>query len=270
MQETILIDGHVHLYPQFDIPRAIQYSLHNFINSQRTSANRDDAIKFWFLVEAQNYSYFDNLVKMKLDRYSVEQTDEKEILVVKDSGTGEPLLRIAAGRQIVTKENLEVCALLSNEKIEDKSLTTRETLTVLHDSHAIAALNWAPGKWFGKRGKIVLDLLNTHSPHQFFISDTTMRPTVWPTPKLVQKAVTKGFRIIRGSDPLPFKDEEKNIGCYAFLVQGDFNYEKPGSSLREILNNPQTDFTPCGKRSGPFVFTKRQRKIMAHKTKKNQ
>ena len=41
MHETLLMDAHVHIYPQFDVARAIEKSLANFIVAQRTSSNRE-------------------------------------------------------------------------------------------------------------------------------------------------------------------------------------------------------------------------------------
>ena len=186
---------------------------------------------------------------------------DAETLLVKDDGTHEPLLYIFAGRQLVTRERLEICALATVFSSPDGALSAEEAVRAVNESGGIAALNWAPGKWFGERGRTVKQLFRDLTPQQLMISDTTMRPTFWCTPRLMNAAAKKGFRIIRGSDPLPFAGEEDLIASYAFLMQGDFDDSRPAASVRKILADAG-DFTPCGRRSGMLQFAKRQNRIM--------
>lgn len=263
MQETLLVDGHVHIYPFFDLPKIISNTLKNSIIAQRTSTNRDDAIKVWLLTEHHDSNTFDNLAhQLKIEGYTIHKTDEEESLLVKDAGTKEPILYIIAGRQIVSRDKLEICCLGSRFYKEDRAFTEIELVEAIGKSGGVAALNWAPGKWFGSRGKIVSELIHKLQPDQLLISDTSMRPTFWATPKLMALAEKKGFKVIAGSDPLPFEGEEKMISTYASIISGEFDYDKPAASIKKMLRGPETPIKRCGTRSKPIQWLGRQTKIM--------
>lgn len=265
MHETLLMDAHVHIYPQFDVARAIEKSLANFIVAQRTSSNRDDALKIWLLTERSDCHFFEQAAGKVYGAYRIDSGPEPECLITKDAATHEPLIYVFAGRQIVTTENLEICALTTTFNAPDRSLPTAEAIEAVRHADGVAALNWAPGKWFGARRAVVQQSFETFTPNQLFISDTTMRPTVWRTPKLMSAAQHQGFRVLCGSDPLPFGGEEHMIATYATLISGAWDDTQPVTSIRQLLQNPDTTFTPCGRRSGPVAFAKRQYKIMNEK-----
>jgi hypothetical protein len=264
MQETLLIDGHVHIYPNFDFPTLISNTLKNAIIAQRTSANRDDAIKVWLLTERHDTTAFDMLAQQPvIEGYTIHKTKENESLLIKNAGTKEPILYIIAGRQIITKNNLEICCLCSRFYKEDRLLSEFDLVQEITKSGGIPTLNWAPGKWFGQRGKLVRTLMENLQSNQMLISDTSMRPTFWATPKLMIAAEKKGFKAIAGSDPLPFDGEEKMIATYASIVTGEFDYDKPAASIKKLFLNPETKLTRCGKRSKPIQWLGRQTKIMS-------
>jgi hypothetical protein len=268
MQETLIIDGHVHVYPMFDLKRLFELSRNNFINSQRMITNRDETIRIWLLTERSDCSFFSRAPEMTVEGFIIEKGPDAETLLVKDDDTHELLLYIFAGRQLITRERLEICALATLFSAPDEALSAEEVIRAVNESGGVAALNWAPGKWFGERGRTVRRLFHDFLPQQLMISDTTMRPMFWPTPKLMNDAVRKGFRVICGSDPLPFAGEEDLIASYAFLVQGDFNDSRPAASVRKILTDA-SGFIPWGRRSGALQFAKRQIRIMREKKSKS-
>ena len=133
------------------------------------------------------------------------------------------------------------------------------------ENNGVPALNWAPGKWFASRGQVVRSVLQEFGQEKLLISDTTMRPTVWPTPKIMASAMKRGFKIIAGSDPLPFAGEEKYLASYASMMSGDLNADRPADAIRKLLLDRSTPVFRCGKRSGLFTFMKRQVRIMREK-----
>lgn len=261
----MIIDAHVHIYPQFDLNRAVRCSLDNFRRLLRRCAGNEDMIKIWMLTERSDCSFFQNALKMQIPDFSFTKTGQADALLLVDSETNQPLLYIIAGRQIVSSDNLEICALATTYTQPDKTLNSIDTIRAVHNAGGLAAINWAPGKWFGSRGKIVQNLLDTCAPTELFISDTTMRPTIWRTPHKMAAAKRRGFRVLTGSDPLPFAGEEELIASYSFIADGFFDADKPASSLRSALISPQSTFTICGRRSAPLTFAGRQYKIMAEK-----
>lgn len=260
MQANVVLDGHVHIYPVFDVSMAVQTALKNFA----LCAN-DAAVKVWLLTERSDCHFFADLKDTKIEGYVFQPNLEAESFLVRDAKTDALLLYILAGRQLIAKENLEICALGSTVTVADKELGAKDLILKVLENNGVPAINWAPGKWFGDRGKVVRSLFQEFTPENLLISDTTMRPTVWPTPKIMAAAMKKGFKVIAGSDPLPFSGEEKYLASYASKISGDFDADRPADAVRKLLLERGTPIIRCGKRSGPFAFMKRQAGIMREK-----
>lgn len=258
MHKTLIIDAHVHIYPQFDLTQTIRSSLKN-----SAALGYSDAINMWLLTERSDCQFFSQLESTALNGFRFEKNSNTAITVKNNANA--KVLYILAGRQLVTADNLEVCALATTFNQPDKKLNTLDTIHAVRQAGGVAAINWAPGKWFGDRGKIVQRVFDVMPPDELLISDTTMRPSIWPTPRIMAAAQKRGFRVVRGSDPLPFAGEEKYISSYATLVKGEFDSAQPEQSLISILTDPSINLSAIGRRSGPFVFMQRQKKIMTEK-----
>jgi hypothetical protein len=161
-----------------------------------------------------------------------------------------------AGRQVVTSEKLEILALGADVSTSD-GLTAEETLDLIRAAAAIPVLSWSPGKWFGRRGRIIRALIASSSPDRFLIGDTGLRPTFWPMPVLMRRARRKGFTLIGGSDPLPLPGEERWVGTYGVAIQADFDTSRPAESLRQLLTRRDVHFTPVGNRAAGVSFFSR-------------
>lgn len=169
-------------------------------------------------------------------------------------------LTIVSGRQIVTKDRLEVLALGIDREIPD-GVPTGEVLSEIRGGGGIPVLNWAPGKWFFKRGKVVKDLIASSRPQDFLIGDTTLRPWLWPEPQLMQQARKKGFTVLAGSDPLPFSGEEKQVGTYGNAFELDLDAKEGLANfvptLRHSVGNQSLFLQTLGTRGGVRSVLKR-------------
>ena len=272
-QTTLLIDGHVHLYPVFSLQEAVEKGIENlFSAAKRNKIALKNPTPVWLLVERSDTNFFDELVNSpeKYDFGDIKFTKSGDNLSVKVTKKDKIILYIFAGRQLITREKLEALSLVSDYNIPDKEKPMEEVIDEIKNAGGIPALNWAPGKWFGNRGKIIAELLEKQSPENVFIGETTMRPTVWRKPKLIKKAEQKGFRVMAGSDPLPFSGEENEIGSFGFVVEGEFDLKNPAQSMRKIFSDPSIRLTLIGKRNHVFKFSKRQYKIMGEKKEREK
>ena len=156
---------------------------------------------------------------------------------------------ILAGRQVVTRERLEVLALTTDADIADGQ-PIGDVFSRIRDTGGVPVLSWAPGKWFFKRGAIVARLIDQEEPGSFLLGDTSLRPTVWPEPAPMRGAKGLGFSVVAGSDPLPFPGEEKYAGTYATTAEGVFDAARPVSSMRVILRG--RGLRVVGNRCGPM------------------
>jgi len=259
-QTTLLIDGHIHIYSHYDLEFAINRGINNLQNSAKKIAKTGKVIPIWLLTERYDCNFFDSYAGLKLKNFKIVPGAEKETLIVEKNG--EPLLYIFAGRQLVTAENLEVLSLMTTLFLKDRQKSITEVIDHVIDSGGVPAINWAPGKWFLSRGKVVKQAIKNYSPENLLIGDTSLRTTIWLLPKLMAKAKNDGFKIIAGSDPLPFDNEEKQVGLYGFSITGKFDEAKPAESLRKLLLDKQTQINLIGKRNDLFTFGRRQFKIM--------
>jgi hypothetical protein len=97
---------------------------------------------------------------------------------------------------------------------------------------------WSPGKWYFGRKRVVRRLLDRFGPQRLLVGDTPLRPMGYPEPLLVRHARREGFRVLAGSDPLPFAGEERQLGRYVTLFSGAaFNPHRPSDSVRGMLTS---------------------------------
>ena len=140
-----------------------------------------------------------------------------------------------AGRQLVSREGLEVLALLCRADFRDG-----ETAAVLVDqvraAGGIPVLPWGFGKWLGKRGRILEELCN-HRDRSFFLGDNGGRPSLLPLARPLRRVVRDGGRLVSGSDPLPLAGEEERVGAYGIRIDADLDPAEPARGLRALLSD---------------------------------
>ena len=225
----IVADTHVHVYPCYDPCKVFSFAL-----SRLKQLAGPDAAKAILLTERFDCHFFREtcMDPARVTAFEISPLKDGRSILAKNS-EGDALYMVA-GRQIVTKERLEVLALTIDAAIPDGK-PIRAVLPEIKELGGVPVLSWAPGKWFGKRGAVVRDLIDSLSPQDFILGDTTLRPTVWPEPELMRRASEKGFLVVAGSDPLPFVGEERWVGSYASSWNGAVDLENPALSLKELL-----------------------------------
>jgi hypothetical protein len=169
-----------------------------------------------------------------------------EVLTV-TNGNGQSV-HVVAGRQVATRERLEVLALATTAEVADGG-DILETVERIAAAGGIPVLAWAPGKWLGRRGRRVHAILSEVQPGGLLIGDTAMRPRGWPTPRLMLEAKRRGFAIVAGTDPLPLAGEESLIGRYGIAADGVNGAATMIADLRALLADGRVAVT--GRRASP-------------------
>lgn len=248
----LIIDAHNHLYPCYDLVTAFNYLR---LNLQKLAP---EAVRAAFFTERSDCRYFSDIMRgaIKIDNkdFKIEPLDAKNGLVLLEKD-GHPLY-LFPGRQIVASERIEILALATDAMIPDFTPAS-DIINTVQDQGGTPVLSWAPGKWSFGRKKVVTQLMDRFSPGQMSIGDTTLRPTSWMQPSLMRKAMRKGFAILAGSDPLPFKNEEKYLGTYGTLFEGPFSTNEPLDSVRRLLISSHVTKTRVGDRCGLLETVKR-------------
>jgi hypothetical protein len=255
----LIADTHLHFYPAYDTTAALRILIDGLV---RLDAN---AVKLGFLAERSDCHFFADIRHGKLianGEFEAKQSPEENAIIIHSKG--EQILHLFAGRQIVTAERIEILALTVDVEIAER-LPAEQVVQVILRANGVPVVSWAPGKWFFERGKVVERLIERFAPDQLLIGDTSLRPTAWGKPELMRKAERKGFRIIAGSDPLPFAGEEKYMGSYGTALKGSFDPVQPVTSIRKLLMSPDSQILPTGQRCGPIEVAHRLFKNAAAK-----
>jgi hypothetical protein len=249
--QTLLFDSHIHIYP-----------FHNALNSFKAALNNMSAIfpsgKYLACItERYDCNLYDELETGGLsevrDFFKVEPTASTTVQKLIDSDGRE--LHIIAGQQIVTSENIEILALNMRGRVTEGASASATVKSILQNN-GIPVVAWAVGKWFGNRGKIVTSLLDEFTPQQIALGDTSLRPIGWSTPFIMRAAEKRGFRVLAGSDPLPFGGEECRPGSYfsKIVCPHDYSIEQ---SLQSLLSNPDIHVGPGTNRLGVHTVAER-------------
>ncbi|MFT5241536.1 MAG: hypothetical protein ACI9X0_002519, partial [Kiritimatiellia bacterium] len=141
----VVADTHVHLYDGYDMDMALQQL------SQRLAAFANDTGHLAAcLTERKACHAFETLRDgaLSLPAFEISAGDDPSVLRL----SGQHTLNLYSGFQIVTKERLEVLALVCATRIPDGQ-DLDETIEAVRASGGIPVLPWSPGKWSGSRGE---------------------------------------------------------------------------------------------------------------------
>jgi hypothetical protein len=232
----------------FDIARVFDAAADNFAAAARSLASvaRPRPSPFAYdavlcLVEMRGERFLDGVRTRSIGRvwrgrhgfWEVEETCEPETLVVRRGSTR---LKVIAGRQLVTRERLEVLALGTTASLpEGEAIET--TLAAVRDAGAAAVLPWGVGKWLGARGAVVARILADPKWRHVVLGDNGNRLELGPEPAQFALARRSGRAVLPGSDPLPLPGEEARVGAYGFAVDVALDPLRPAAALLALLRS---------------------------------
>lgn len=238
----VVCDAHLHLYPCYDLGRAFHCLEENLFSLSPAD------VRTAFLAERSDCHFFERLRdgEIVIEGRDIESHDNV-IAIQREGGR----VWLFPGRQIVTREKLEVAAMGAVGQVRD-GMPMDETLRAILELGAVPALNWAPGKWLLRRGRVARDILERTAPRDLLLCDSSLRPLGWGEPALMRVAAQKGFTVVAGSDPLPLAGEERQMGRYGFLCDCEFDPAAPAASLLGYLRGGDARISREGRRGGPL------------------
>jgi hypothetical protein len=174
--------------------------------------------------------------------------------VVRDADTA---LWLVAGRQIATRENLEVLALGTTEHFPDGE-PIHVSIEASDRLAAMTALPWGFGKWWGQRGRRIGELMRASRVKPLFLGDNGGRLAMSARPALLGEGEKLGHQVLPGTDPLPFAGQERRVGSFGIVLKnwdaGDRPLQRFVDRLAEERNSPQE----FGRLTGVVSFVKLQ------------
>lgn len=252
-QAFVFVDGHVHIYDCHPTARVLDGAWQHFRTvaaSHKATSNFQGVLLF---TESSGDRVFAALAQRRggaVGRWHVSATEEANSLRLKrDDGAQ---LFVLAGRQVVCEERLEVSAYFVTEAIADGTPLI-PLLEQIDHLGGVSALPWGVGKWFGKRGKKVEDMLG-YIGATFMVSDNGGRPWFWPMPRLLHAARQLGIPVLAGSDPLPKVSEQQRAGSVGFVLRGALHPGWPAQDLKQRFLRLNDTPPRYGKRAGMWSF----------------
>lgn len=261
---TLLVDSHCHLHNIGDLSSLLDHAVEQFSKT----ADQNDISGDWHGVliltdisKSTAFRHIQYLIQstpekvFSSDQWELKLTDE-DASILAENNQGKSIF-LCAGQQIVTKEKLEVLSLLNTTRVADgKALD--QTINEVTEQGGLPTLPWGVGKWLGKRGKLVSDLVLNHGSTPLFLGDNSGRPMLWT--RIPQFSLAKQCKvpILRGTDPLPVKKQKKRGGDFGFIISGDININKPAESLRNQLVQEDLTITDYGTLENPLRFLTEQ------------
>ena len=241
----LLVDTHVHIHPCFEPAAVFAGAARRFAAAARRLGREDSFEGVLCLTEVAGTDRFNAIASAATigtadaphGRWRVSPTAEPDSLFVELDGLR---LVIVAGRQIATRERLEVLALATAETFPDGQALAPSVDAVLA-SGAVAVVPWGFGKWRGRRRAEVERLLDRRPDSGFFLADNGNRPRLAPSPRPLRSP--RGARLLSGSDPLPIAGEESQVGRAGIVLEGLLDRIRPAADLRERLRRLE-----CGPR----------------------
>lgn len=254
---AILVDAHVHLHDCYVPARFLDHAAANF---ERAAADHgwEPAPGALLFTESAGTDWFGRLARVAAGRaelplgdWSLQGTEDPAALWAR---SGDRELVLIAGRQVVTKEGLEVLLLGTRAFVADR-LPIGDVLAEGERAGALRVIPWGAGKWLFGRGRLLDELLRSAPADGFFLGDSSGRPFFWPRPRQFAAAADQGIRVLPGTDPLPFPSEVQRPGRYGFRLENPGDLARPAEAIGAALRRSDVRLTPYGRLEGlgPFV-----------------
>ena len=255
MPRRIAIDAHAHLRSCFDLSTALHHAAKNFGRGLPAGASgaAEPLLGILLLAETVDCHTFGELTARSTSSgaWSFQETGEAAALLAHDPA-GSTLV-LVAGRQVATRERLEVLSLGSAARLEEGA-PIGSTLEEIRESGGLAVLPWGFGKWWGPRGEIVRGIVAESRPGELFLGDNGNRPAPGRRPALFREAEARGLRVLPGSDPLSIPYHVRRLGCYGFALPTSVDLTAPVEDLKRLLRETSTPIATIGHRERPLAF----------------
>lgn len=256
----ILIDAHVHIYDCYDQEMLFDSAWNNFSIHAAQMGQKGDFSGVLLLADRKGQDFFSEIqsqcindLPSSIGKWQVEFTPEKRAIQL--STVDGQRLHVLRGWQLVSLEGVEVLSLMHWERPED-GLPLAEQIAMCQGT-GVVVIPWAFGKWFGKRGRVLAEAMESTASSHFFLGDNGGRPGVLPS-SLLKGYWRNNLPLISGSDPLPIPGEEKRVGSFGVCIDFPDGDDNLCTFLERYFTGGKGDCQNFGSMSGVIPFLRSQ------------
>ena len=266
---SLVMDTHVHLYRDTDQADTLRQARVRLLRwAERWNLPRP--LPVLCLAERHDHNVFVELKNGRLPlgpEFTIEVPQEPGAVLIFARNESAPTV-VLAGRQIVTSEKVEVLGLIMENLVQD-GRPLLDTLERIRAEGGLPVLSWAPGKWWGQRGRLARGAIAAAEPGALLLGDSSLRPWLWPEPRLFRKGREQGLTVVAGSDPLPIPGDAAWAGQVATVYHpAAVDLERPASSIAVILGGERPKHPRIGRHLSPATVLLRLLKNYGHKAAK--
>ncbi|NNE07352.1 MAG: hypothetical protein HKN20_02195 [Gemmatimonadetes bacterium] len=214
----LLIDTHYHLYPSHRAGVAVRSLLANLDTIRRTGPGtendtEDDLAAILLAIDATDplAALLKNRDSLHREGITLESDSARGMLTCARDGITATLF---PGRQFLSTERIEVIAL-GEMPAPAAAAPLSHILASIEDAGCVAVVPWSPGRWTGKRGRIVNDALAKRERGGVLLGEIALRPAFAPATRVHRGAGKRGAPFLYGTDPLPARGDERMGGRFA-------------------------------------------------------
>ncbi len=266
---SVFVDAHVHVHDCFPLGSFLEHAHANFRAAADGAGVDSPSICVLMLAETSRDDAFGRLREASRSGrmpdgagyWTVRPTGEPTSLC---AVKGDREVLLVAGRQVATREDLEVLLLCTEHRVQD-GLPIRRVLDLGSEHGALRVIPWGAGKWFFSRGRLLSEILRSERRESFCLGDEGGRPRFWPTPRHFHEAGSLQIRVLPGTDPLPFPREVGRAGSYGFRVGAALDLAAPAAGIRALLADPKLRIEPYGSREHLLGFLRNQAAMQIRK-----
>jgi hypothetical protein len=246
----VALDTHVHLHPVFDRARFLDAAISN-----AGVAGVAGGPSWLLFTEVAGVHACRELADRPPDGW--QATPFKDGCTIDLRRRDGARVLVTAGRQVQIEGGLELLVLGLDAAIPD-GIAMADALDRALALGALPVVPWGFGKWWGRRGRLLQELLDGPRGEAVFLGDNGGRAAFWPRPALFDRVEAAGRRVLPGSDPLPFASHVARVGSYGLLVGMDIEIAAPFPGLRALLADPKPALATFGRRATPLAFLRDQ------------
>lgn len=225
----IIIDTHVHIHSLYNVADVLDSAYLNFANEAR-KYSAENFIGVLCVYSLKANSDCKSIFKSEGNTltWKFNQIDSNTV----EALSGQKKILIKTGYQVVSSEGIEILVLTDRAK-DFFGINAEVVVEAALRENLLVILPWGVGKWFGKRGVIVNNIIKKFDS-KIFLGDNSSRPWFWWRVPQFILAGNLNTKVLKGSDPLSIAGEENIIGTAGVVCQHD---KLTDLNLFDLLNS---------------------------------